>query len=87
MTGKSTTITSKRQVTLPADYVRKLQLGRNRILHIELRGRSIVLTPLPTLSTAMRQFWGRHHASRALSDEEIKQAIRNSSVARLARNV
>ncbi len=75
MTIKNITITSKNQITLPAEYVRNMRLARNRVLQAELKGRVIVLTPQPALGDIMRQFWGKHHAKRSLTDEEIKQII------------
>lgn len=87
MTSKTVTITSKNQITLPADYVRKVKLARNRALRAELRGNTIVLTPQPALGESMRQFWGKHQAERSLSDEELKQAIRSSAAARSAKNL
>jgi hypothetical protein len=82
MQTKNITITSKNQVTLPIDYVRSMCLTKNRVLQVELRGKSIVLTPQPTLGDTIRQFWGKHHAKHPLTDEELKQAIRTSSVGR-----
>jgi bifunctional DNA-binding transcriptional regulator/antitoxin component of YhaV-PrlF toxin-antitoxin module len=87
MNTKNVTITSKNQVTLPADYVRKMQLARNRVLKAELRGRVIVLTPQPALGATMQQFWGKHQAHRPLSDDELKQAVRTSSIERLSRDL
>jgi bifunctional DNA-binding transcriptional regulator/antitoxin component of YhaV-PrlF toxin-antitoxin module len=87
MDTKNVTITSKNQVTLPADYVRKMHLARNRVLKAELRGRVLVLTPQPALGVTMQQFWGKHQADRPLSDDELKQAVRTSSVERLSRDL
>jgi bifunctional DNA-binding transcriptional regulator/antitoxin component of YhaV-PrlF toxin-antitoxin module len=87
MSTRNITITSKNQITLPIEYVRNLHLTRNRVLQIELRGGAIVLTPRPTLGDTMRRFWGKHHAQRPLSDEEIKQAVRTSSVERVAKSL
>jgi hypothetical protein len=87
MEAKNITITSKNQVTLPADYVRKMQLARNRVLKAELRGRVIVLTPQPALGVTMQQFWGKHQANHPLSDDELKQAVRASSAERLAKDL
>jgi bifunctional DNA-binding transcriptional regulator/antitoxin component of YhaV-PrlF toxin-antitoxin module len=87
MNAKNVTITSKNQVTLPADYVRKMQLARNRVLKAELRGREIVLTPQPSLGATMQRFWGKHQVTRPLSDDELKQAVRTSSIERLSRDL
>lgn len=86
MKTKNVTITSKNQITLPAEYVRKLQLARSRVLRVDLQGRTIVLTPQPRLGNAMQRFWGRHQAERPLTDEELKQAACTSSVSRFAEN-
>lgn len=85
MRTKNVTITSKNQVTLPADYVRKLQLARSRVLSVELKGEAIVLTPRPTLASTMQRFWGRHHAARPATDEELRQAARTAA-SRLAKD-
>ncbi len=87
MNTRNITVTSKNQITLPADYVRQVGLTRNRVMRAELRGDAIVLTPQATLGNSMRQFWGKHQAKRPLTDEEIKQAIRSSSTARLTKNI
>lgn len=87
MTSKNITITSKNQITLPIEYVRKMHLERSRVLQVELRGKTIVLTPQPALADTMRQFWGKHKAKRPLTDEEIKQAVRTSSAERAAKNL
>jgi bifunctional DNA-binding transcriptional regulator/antitoxin component of YhaV-PrlF toxin-antitoxin module len=87
MSTRNITITSKNQITLPIDFVRNMHLTRNRVLQIELRGKAIVLTPQPMLGDTMRQFWGKHNAKRPLSDDEIKQAVRTSSVERIAKGL
>lgn len=87
MKDKNITITSKNQITLPIEYVRILQLAPQRILQANLRGKSIVLTPQQTLGDTMRQFWGKHHAKQPLTEEEITQAARTSSVARLTKGL
>jgi len=64
-----------------------MRLARNRVLQAELRGGAIVLTPQPALGDTMRQFWGKHKADRPLSDDELKQAIRDSPVGRVSKSV
>ena len=86
MNTKNITITSKNQITLPIDYVRSLQLAQKRVLQVELRGKALILTPQPTLGQTLRQFWGKHHAARPLTDEEIKQAVRTSAVTKTSKN-
>lgn len=85
MTTRNVTITSKNQVTLPADYVKALRLSKNRVLQAEIQENKIVLSPQPTLDETMKQFWGKHKAKRPLSDDEIKQAIRTVSAKRAAK--
>ena len=86
MKSKDITITSKNQLTLPAEFVRNMHLDRNRVLHAELRGGSIILTPQPTLTDAMQRFWDKSKAKRPLTDEELKEAIRTSATNRLTKN-
>lgn len=87
MKTKDISITSKNQITLPTEYVRIMQLARNRVLRAEIRKGSIVLTPQPTLSHKMQQFWGKHSAKRPLTDEELKQATRSVAAARAAKSI
>ena len=87
MTPRNITVTSKNQITLPAEYVRRIGLDRNRVMRAELRGDAIVLTPQATLGDSMRQFWGKHQAKRPLTDEEIKQAVRSSATGRLTKDL
>ena len=85
MSMRNVTVTSKNQITLPSEYVKRLNLATSRVLYAELREGSIVLTPPPQLGDAMKIFWGKHKAGRALSDTEIKQAVRNVSSRRASR--
>lgn len=76
---KDITVTSKNQVTLPADYVREIGLAQHRILRAELKGKSIILTAEPDLIQQIQPFWRRHKVKRPLSDAELKEAIRDSA--------
>lgn len=87
MSNKNLTVTSKNQITLPVEYVRKMHLARNRVLRAELRGGAIVLTPQPVLGDTMRQFWGRHKVKQPLSDSELKLAVRSSAAGRASKGV
>lgn len=82
MAIKDITITSKNQVTLPADYVRKIGLAKHRILKAELKGNSIVLTAEPGLEQQMRKFWNKQEAALPSSDAELTQAARQAAVRR-----
>jgi bifunctional DNA-binding transcriptional regulator/antitoxin component of YhaV-PrlF toxin-antitoxin module len=85
MSIRNVTITSKNQITLPTEYIKALHLSRSRVLEAEVQGGRIILSPQPVLSETMKQFWGKHNASQALTDDEIKQAVRTSSVERAAK--
>ena len=87
MTTRNITVTSKNQVTLPAEYVRRVGLNRNRVMRAELRGDTILLTPQATLGDSMRQFWGKHQAEQPLTDEELKKAIRSSAADHLSKEL
>ena len=78
------TITSKNQITIPADVVRQLKLHKKRILELRVKDNSILLTPEQSIEDAMRPFWTKHHAKQAISDEELKQAIRHGMAKRAA---
>ncbi len=85
MITKNVTITSKNQITLPSDYVNVLKLAQNRVLRADLRDGKIILSPQPDLGEAMRQFWGKHSVNRALTEAELKQAVRSSATKRATR--
>lgn len=78
MNIKEITVTSKNQVTLPADFVRTMGISKSRVLTAELRNNSIVLTVQPKVSTSMMGFWNKHHSTKTHSDAQLKQAIRSS---------
>lgn len=85
MITKNVTVTSKNQITLPSEYVKLLQLTQSRVLRADLDDGKIVLTPQPALGDVMQQFWGKHSAKRALTDEEITQAARTISTKRASK--
>ena len=86
MISKNVTITSKNQITLPADYVKQLNLAKNRVLRAEVHGESIILSLQPTLRDSMQKYWDKHNAAHPLTDEEIKKAIRARSVEQITKN-
>ncbi len=57
MSRKFVTITSKNQITLPSEFVRKLNLDRNRRLLIREDGNQLVLTPEPELREQLEKIW------------------------------
>lgn len=82
MKDKIVTITSKNQITLPAEYVRKLKLAKNRTLTARLKGDGLELKPQPTLEERMKKHWEwfkkTHPNHKPLTDEELKQEIKQS---------
>lgn len=85
MSTRNVTITSKNQITLPVEYVKSLRLTRSRVLKAELHEGKIVLTPQPALGAVMKKFWGKHSATRAFTDAELKQAVRTATAKRAAK--
>lgn len=81
MTSKNVTITSKNQITLPAEYVRKLGLQKHRRLTVRQRGDELVLRPEPELDIDehFRKLWAKLPPVKGTkTDKELQQAIRNS---------
>lgn len=75
-TTKLITITSKNQITIPADFVRHLKLHRDRTISATLRNGSIVITPSGDLSNDMQEFWSKRKAGVCLSDKELNEATK-----------
>jgi bifunctional DNA-binding transcriptional regulator/antitoxin component of YhaV-PrlF toxin-antitoxin module len=75
MTSRNITITSKNQITIPIDLVRKMKLGKNRQLQIRMRGDELVLKQEPPLTELMQPLWDDFHRTHpefpALTDEDI----------------
>lgn len=85
MTSKIVTITSKNQITLPADFVRKLNLTKNRRLAVRQRGEELILKPEPSLEEIMTPIWKemKKHlkGKKPLTDEELNRAVRDTYAA------
>jgi bifunctional DNA-binding transcriptional regulator/antitoxin component of YhaV-PrlF toxin-antitoxin module len=86
MKRRHVTVTSKNQITLPADLVRKYKLDEHRVLEVNEKNGSLVLSPAPTLDETLATI---HELTRpylgdkpVLSDEELKQAIRQTAAER-----
>lgn len=79
MTSKTVTITSKNQITLPAELVRRLGLTRHRVLRITEKKGVIELKPAQTLEQRMQKHWDAfskaHPNHKPMNDEELKTAI------------
>ncbi len=75
------TITSKNQITLPAQYVRKLKLTRNRTLKVTEKRGVLELKPQPSFEEVMAPIWKEMKkqlkGKKPLTDEELNQAIRD----------
>lgn len=82
MTSKNITITSKNQITLPAELVRKYKLGKNRVLTITDKKGVLELRPQPSLEERMRPHWEAFKKSHPnfpkLSDEDIHNEVRKA---------
>jgi bifunctional DNA-binding transcriptional regulator/antitoxin component of YhaV-PrlF toxin-antitoxin module len=78
MKAYDVTITSKNQITIPIEVVRGLNLTKKKILGLTVKGKKILLTPEVDIEEVMRPFWGKHHAKPGLSDDELRNAIRES---------
>ena len=59
MTTKYITITSKNQITIPADLVRDMQLNTHRRLSIRKRGDELILKAEPALEDKLGKIWGQ----------------------------
>lgn len=72
------TLTSKNQITIPVEFVRKMNLRRNRQFQVRQRGNDLILTPLPSLEEALQPVWKQASAivSVPQSDEEIQASLR-----------
>ena len=76
MTIRNVIVTSKNQVTLPSDFVKTLHLTQSRVLRTEPHDGKILLTPQPSVSEVMQHYWGKHSATQALTEKELKGAVR-----------
>lgn len=84
MKRRTVTVTSKNQITLPADLVRKYKLNQNRTLAVNEQNGAIVLNPEPSLAEDMAAIWDemRQYVTRPLSDNELKAAAHQAKARR-----
>ena len=84
MTTKIIAITSKNQITIPADIVRDLQLNRQRRLTLRRRGDELILKALPDLEEQLSSIWEQlpsapgtkdNHELKATSEEAWEHKI------------
>lgn len=84
-----TTLTSKNQITIPAELVRQLGLGRNRKLRIERQGNdALLLTLQKDLAGQLSDIQHRvkPYVKRSLSDAELAEARTEAWSAREGNN-
>ena len=82
---KQITITSKNQITIPADFVRSLNLHQDRTVSATLKNGAIVITPSKDLSDDMQKFWHKRKPGVSLTDKQINEAARRIVSERVAR--
>jgi len=86
MKRRKVTVTSKNQITIPADLVRKYNLDQNSIMTVSERDGSIVLSPLPSLRERMKEHWDyfqrTHPDYKPLTDEQIHTQARDTYIAK-----
>ena len=79
MKGKNVTITSKNQITLPAEYVMKLHLSRHRQLVVRQRGDELILKPVPDVEEHFQELWAKLPSVKGTrTDEELKTTTRDA---------
>lgn len=79
MTTKIITITSKNQITIPADIVRNMQLKRHRRLSIRKQGDELILTAEPELDDKLQKIWDQLPAFQGTSnDDELKRTTKEA---------
>ena len=85
MTSRIVTITSKNQITLPAELVRRLQLTRNRRLSIVEKKGTLELKPEPSIEQTMAPIWKevrkQRSGKRKITDEMISNEARDAYAA------
>jgi len=73
MTTRNVTITSKNQITIPADFVREMQLKNRRRLSIRRRGDELILVAEPELKDKLQNVWDQLPSFQGTSnDDELK---------------
>jgi AbrB family looped-hinge helix DNA binding protein len=71
MSTKNITITSKNQITIPADIVREMQLNTHRRLSIRKRGNELILRPEPDLEDKLEEIWEQLPSFPGTATDEI----------------
>jgi len=74
MTTRNVTITSKNQITIPADFVREMHLKTHRRLSIRKRGDELILMAEPELKDKLQNIWDQLPSFQGtISDDELKR--------------
>ena len=81
MTSRNITITSKNQITIPADIVRDMQLSTHRRLNLRKRGNELILKAEPELNDQLQKIWAQlPHFQGTTTDEELKHTTKEARV-------
>lgn len=79
MNTYTVTITSKNQITLPAQLVKRLQLARGKRLQVTEQDGCIEMTAHPSLQDRLAPFhteMAKHLRGRSLSEKELNDSLR-----------
>ncbi len=83
------TVTSKNQITLPAELVRRWGLAKRRQLTIDMRDDAATMQPRLTTSEALQQFRDENRArmqrKTAPTDQELRTAAQEIAAKRASR--
>lgn len=82
MITKNITVTSKNQITIPTEFINKLQINKGRVINASIQGNKIILTPEDSLTTIMKKYWNRRNPNASMSDDDIKNATRHIAAKR-----
>lgn len=74
---KTITLTSKNQITIPADIVKAMKLQKSKRLTVVIKDESIVLQPVPEPRKRIVSMWERNapivQSKKPLTDTQLKQ--------------
>jgi AbrB family looped-hinge helix DNA binding protein len=81
MTTRNITITSKNQITIPADIVRDMRLGTHRRLSLRKRDGELILKPEPELKDQLQKIWSQLPTFQGTTnDKELKRTTKETWV-------
>ncbi len=70
-------ITSKNQITIPIEVVKKLKINKGNFLKWQFKDDKLILTSEQDVLKAMQPFWSKHKAKRGLTEDELNDAMRD----------